>query len=396
MVMAINPEPKKQDVLSLPEETFRLLVSSIKDYAIFMMTPEGIVASWNEGAERIKGYRAEEIIGQHFSKFYPQEAIDSDFPAEELKLACQYGRFEDEGWRIRKDGSQFWANVIITPVLDEHEQLIGYAKVTRDLTERKKIEDSLRQNDAKHQALVETLKKQTTQLETMNRELEAFSYSVSHDLRAPLRSMDGYSQALLEDYGDRLDQSGQYYLQRIRANSQHMAKLIDDLLNLAYVSRTELQCGNIDLSRLAAEIIAEQLQWQVGRDVAIEIQPNLTAVGDPGLLKIVLYNLLDNALKFTRDKQPGRIKFGKEEQSGTTVFYVRDNGTGFEMAYANQLFAAFHRLHGQDFPGTGIGLATVQRILNRHGGNIWVESKPDEGTTFYFVIPLPSKQQTDT
>jgi PAS domain S-box-containing protein len=344
-------------------ERYRLLVESINDYAIFTLDPEGHVTSWNLGAERFKQYRAEEIMGRHFSVFYPPEDIASGKPARELAVAAREGRIEDEGWRVRKDGTRFWANVVIT-ALRENGRLIGFAKVTRDLTERMQNEERLR-------AAVT--------------ELDAFAYSVSHDLRAPLRSIDGFSQVLLEDYADKLDDAGKEALARIRAATQRMGALIDDLLKLSRVSRGELRTETVDLSALAAGIAREFR----GRDVHITIAPGLVVQGDPRLLRIALENLLGNAWKYTSKRRDARIEFGALERpgGGERVFYVRDNGAGFDMQYADKLFGAFQRLHGaNEFEGTGVGLATVQRILRRHGGRIWAEAKVDEGATFYFTV----------
>ena len=226
------------------EEQFRRLVQGVKDYAILMLDPEGRVVSWNEGAQRIKGYSAAEIIGQHFSRFYAPEDIEAGEPARGLKIARQDGRFENEGWRVRKDGSRFLADVIITAMYGPKGEFRGFSKVTRDITERKRAEE-------KCAALNESERRHAAQLEVVNKELEAFSYSVSHDLRAPLRSIDGFSSALMEDYADKLDEQANSYLRRIRAATQRMAQLIDDLLKLAFVTRSEMHTEAVDLSALA-------------------------------------------------------------------------------------------------------------------------------------------------
>ena len=342
-------------------ERFRLVVESIRDYAIFTLDPEGHVTSWNAGAQRFKQYRADEIIGRHFSVFYTPEDVASGKPARELEVAARDGRIEDEGWRVRKDGTRFWANVVIT-ALRENGRLVGFAKVTRDLTERMQNEERLR-------AAVQ--------------ELDAFAYSVSHDLRAPLRSIDGFSQILLEDYGDKLDDAGRHALERVRAATQHMGGLIDDLLKLSRVSRGELRRERVDLSAIAQAIVKEY----TGRDVAMTIAPGLVVQGDPRLLRVALENLLGNAWKYTSKRADARIAFGELATGGERVFYVRDNGAGFDMRYADKLFGAFQRLHGaNEFEGTGVGLATVERILRRHGGRIWAEAKVGAGATFYFTV----------
>jgi signal transduction histidine kinase len=237
------------------------------------------------------------------------------------------------------------------------------------------------------QALVSQLHERTTQLEATNKELEAFSYSVSHDLRSPLRSIDGFSLALLEDYGERLDATGQDYLQRVRAATQRMGQLIDDLLSLARVSRSELHHEHVDFSALTAAIADALQQEYPDRQVEAIIAPGLVGHGDARLLQIVLENLLGNAWKFTAKCPCATIEFGTVPYNGQMAFFVRDNGAGFDMAYANKLFGAFQRLHGlAEFSGTGIGLATVQRIIHRHGGHVWAESVVGQGATFYFTV----------
>ncbi|OYE04158.1 hypothetical protein CDG79_14825 [Nostoc sp. 'Peltigera membranacea cyanobiont' 232] len=253
-----------------------------------------------------------------------------------------------------------------------------------EINERKKAESEiLRLNVQLEQRVAE----RTAQLEATNKEMEAFSYSVSHDLRAPLRSIDGFSQALLEDYADKLDALGQNYLQRVRAATQRMAQLIDDLLNLSRLTRSEMRCEKVDLSALVEAIATELHKTQPERQVEFAIAPGLVTNGDAHLLRVVLENLLGNAWKFTGKHQKARIEFGLLQQDDTNVYFVRDDGTGFDMAYIEKLFGAFQRLHAMtEFEGTGIGLATVQRIIHRHGGRVWAESAVEQGATFYFTL----------
>jgi signal transduction histidine kinase len=225
------------------------------------------------------------------------------------------------------------------------------------------------------------------ELSALNRELESFSYSVSHDLRAPLRSMDGFSLALLEDYGERLDDEGRDYLQRIRAASQRMGRLIDDLLGLARVTRAELNLRPVDLSAMAHEIADTLARQQPQRQVQWQIDDGIKVQADRALLQVALQNLLENAWKFTAKTDEAAIRVGAEQRDGQRVIHVGDNGAGFDMAYSSRLFGAFQRLHHEgEFPGTGIGLATVQRILRRHGGEIWVDAAPGKGATFHFTL----------
>jgi light-regulated signal transduction histidine kinase (bacteriophytochrome) len=251
--------------------------------------------------------------------------------------------------------------------------------------ERKAATDSLRELNA---SLEQRILQRTTELEAANKELEAFSYSVSHDLRAPLRAVDGFSQLLLEDYAQMLDESGRDYLRRIRGGAQHMSAVIDDLLKLSRVTRAPLQPEEVDLSAHAYEILADLKSSAPDRQVRIDIATGLRGMGDPGLLRIVLENLLHNAWKYSGKKPESHIRFGAELRDGALVFTVRDNGAGFDMKFADKLFGAFQRLHPrEEFEGTGIGLATVARIIRRHGGKVWAEAVPGAGATFYFTLP---------
>jgi light-regulated signal transduction histidine kinase (bacteriophytochrome) len=227
----------------------------------------------------------------------------------------------------------------------------------------------------------------TVQIEAVNKELEAFSYSVSHDLRAPLRGIDGWSLALLEDYSGQLDGQAREYLNRVRGEAQRMGLLIDDLLQLARVTRDRMERVPLDLTAMANVIDARLRIRQPERCVEFAAQPGLTAQGDPGMVEVALSNLLENAWKFTDPRPDARIEFGLVETAGGSAFYLRDNGVGFDMAYAHKLFGAFQRLHRMsEFAGTGIGLATAQRIVLRHGGRIWADAQPDRGATFYFTL----------
>jgi light-regulated signal transduction histidine kinase (bacteriophytochrome) len=278
----------------------------------------------------------------------------------------------------RKDGSEFPVEISLAPMETDDGLLVMSA--IRDVTDRRAAEGRI-------QSLNESLERRVAELGAVNRELEAFSYSVSHDLRAPLRSIDGFSQALLEEYGDVLTGEGQDYLRRVRAATQRMGELIDDLLNLARVTRREMRREHVDLSALARGIGAQLQRNAPDRPVAFTVQDGLAATGDPQLLRLVLENLLGNAWKFTGKRPDPRVEFGMEQRDGVTVYSVRDNGVGFDMAYSEKLFGAFQRLHAvTEFPGTGIGLATVQRVVARHGGRVWADAAPDRGATFYFTL----------
>jgi PAS domain S-box-containing protein len=493
------------------EARFRLLVEGGKDQAIFMLDPAGYIVSWHAGAECLKGYQADEIIGQHFSRVYRPEDRAQHRPEHELEVAVAAGQVEAEGWRVGKDGSPFWAHVVITALRDEAGQVRGFVKVTRDVSERRRIEERLRASEIRYRRLFESardgilildavthqitdvnpfmvellgyardeflgkelweigvltdaaasqeafralqatgyiryddlpletnagvrrdvefvsnvylenghqviqcnirditvrtqadaeihrlnadleqrVRDRTVQLDALNHDLEMFNASVSHDLHAPLRRIDGFVDALRDDYAERLEADGLQLIRHIGASTQRMHTLIDALLALSHVSRHALEWQPVDLSALAHEMAIELQRRQPSRPVDWVIADGLSTHGDARLLRIVLDNLLSNAWKFTSTTARARIEFGEQTApDGTSVWFVRDNGAGFDMALVDKLFGAFQRLHRDtEFPGTGIGLATVQRIIHRHGGRVWAEGAVDQGATLYFTLP---------
>jgi signal transduction histidine kinase len=285
----------------------------------------------------------------------------------------------------RKDTGESWVgSYSFGPIRDRDGLIVGSVVVGRDITDRKRADEEIRRLNAE---LEQRVRERTAQLEAANKELESFAYSVSHDLRAPLRGIDGWSLALAEDYAEQFDERAHQYLERVRSETQRMGLLIDDMLQLSRVTRTEMRVNDVDLTSAARRIAAELSEVNPSRRIEFVIEPNLSGLGDARLLDIALTNLLGNAVKFTGPRAIARIEFGRAEQNGETAFYVRDNGVGFDMAYAGSLFGAFQRLHkASEFPGTGIGLATVQRVIHRHGGRLWTEAQVDRGATFYFTI----------
>ena len=313
-----------------------------------------------------------EAVGKSDFDFFPHAQMSFDKEQEIIRSGKSLVDIEEQV--VWPDGRETWVSTTKAPLVDQAGQIIGTFGISRDITERKHSE--------------EALKKAKLELEAANKELEAFSYSVSHDLRAPLRSVDGFSQALLEDYGDLLPPEGRNFLERVRSSAQRMAALIDDLLNLSRVTRVPIKLVPVDLTRLAENIAAELRRTHPVHSVKFNIAPNLKVRGDPHLLQVVLENFLNNAWKFTSKVEKPEIEFRSRRENNETVYFVRDNGAGFDMAYASKLFGAFQRLHTMtEFPGTGIGLATVQRIIHRHGGRVWAESVVEKGATFFFTVP---------
>jgi PAS domain S-box-containing protein len=260
--------------------------------------------------------------------------------------------------------------------------------IVTDITERKRMEAEAGRLAAELELRVQ---ERTAELLTVNRELESFAYSISHDLRSPLRAIDGFSKLLLDEYGERLDRQGANYLERVRRAAQRMGTLIDDLLELSRVTRQGMRRDRVDLSLLASDVLEELAKAMPQRRVLARVEPGCTAVGDPQLLRVLMQNLLDNAWKYTAHRPEARIEFGREPgEDGGVAFYVRDNGAGFDMRYADRLFVPFQRLHRpEEFEGSGVGLASVARVAHRHGGKVWAESSPGRGATFRFTLGEP-------
>ena len=292
---------------------------------------------------------------------------------------------EYESSYLQANGERLWFHVRINRIMDEKEKVIGLCISASNITERKLAENQIREFSVQ---LEQKVKERTYELEVANKELESFSYSVSHDLRAPLRSLNGYSQALLEDYGTKLEERAQHYLKRIQLNSERMANLIDDLLKLSRVTRQVLSKQEINLSKVAREILKELEEKYSMEYINVHIDTGMLAQADPHLIKIALHNLLDNAIKFTtKAEQPEIIFSSFVDENNRKVWFISDNGVGFDMQYAGKLFGAFQRLHDKDdYPGTGIGLSIVQRVINRHGGKIWAEATVNQGAKFFFTL----------
>jgi PAS domain S-box-containing protein len=492
---------RAEDALREIEERFRLLVDGVSDYAILMLDPHGRVMSWNSGAERIKGYTSDEIIGKHFSCFYAAEDIEQGKPQRELQIAAAEGRFEDENWRVRKDGSRFWANVVITPLRDSGGQLRGFAKITKDMTERKQAEAALRESEGRFRSFVEhsvsgifmvdeqgrivstnpaaermfgyqgdeivgrpleTLlpdrfrtqhaahckrfweapaarpmrpdldlwaqrkdggefpvainlspldapegrlvaasisditeqKRAGEQLEQImqdlkrsNAELEQFAYVASHDLQEPLRMVGNYTQLLARRYEGKLDADADDFINYAVDGAKRMQTLINDLLAFSRVGTRGKEVVATDAEAVLVRTLRDLGAAAAESGVIITHDPLPIVLADDGQLGQVFQNLIGNAIRFRGDG-PARIHVSAQRNGSGYVFSVNDNGIGISPEYFERIFVIFQRLHGRGrYPGTGIGLAVCKKIVERHGGRIWVESEPGQGATFYFTLP---------
>ncbi|MBI2295081.1 MAG: PAS domain S-box protein [Betaproteobacteria bacterium] len=380
----VTERRKAAEALANERNLLRSIIDNLPDW-IYVKGPDYRYLLLNARARELHGLTSfEEVVGKTVFDLFPLEFAKTIDAEDRSVLETGQPVVNRERSMLLPNGDYRWYLNKKVPLPGPEGHIAGVIGINVDVTEIRKSAEMVRQLNAE---LEQRVIERTRQLEMTNKELESFAYAVSHDLRAPLRSIDGFSQALLEDYGARFDATGKDYLRRVRDATQRMAQLIDDLLALSRVARAELRRRKVDLSRMVKEIAQELARQGRDRDVALTVAPGLTASADPNLLRIALQNLLDNAWKFTARRRTAKVEVGVTEHRGRRAFFVRDNGVGFDMAYYDRLFGAFQRLHNEaEFPGTGVGLATVQRIMRRHGGEAWAESAVDRGSTFYFTL----------
>jgi PAS domain S-box-containing protein len=407
-----------EEALQASDTKLRLLLESVIDYAIIMLDRDGHVMTWSPGAEQLMGYEADEVVGRHFSIFYPPEAIERNWPAEELRIALSLGSVEDENWRFRKDGSRFWANSIISAIYDDHQQLVGFSKVARDLTERKEAERAIRRlNDEleiRVQERTAELAEANRDLKEKNQENEMFVYSVSHDLRSPLVSLQGFSKELglvgtdlrkllaaeevpsvIRDQAQALiDGDMQQSLKFIQTGVLRLSNIIDALLRLSRVGRIEYEQREVDAAVTVRRVVDAMSAELFERGVEVQVHDLPPCRGDATAIEQLFANLIGNAVKYLDAARPGEIEVGavdptaeQPEAGRSQTYYVKDNGLGIPAACQQKVFQAFQRAHPQHAPGEGMGLAIVRRIVERHRGRVWVESSEGQGSTFFVTLP---------
>ncbi len=378
---ADDQQRQAEERVRASEEKFRALAHTAHE-AIVSADSQGNIVYFNPGAEATFGFRAAEVVGRPLTLLMPERFHDDHRRGLARFLSTGLGNVIGKTVELvgrRKDGGEFPMDLSLAAWQTAEGSF--FTGIIRDISERKRKEQEIAKLNA-------DLNRRAAELEMVNKELQSLAYSVSHDLRAPLRAIDGFSKHVAEACADKLDGEAKSDLERVRANCQRMAQLIEDLLNLSSLNRAAMHSSVVDLSALAEGVSAELKKNQAARRVEVVIAPNLSVKADANLLRIVLQNLLGNAWKFTGKCPQATIELGVTRHNGQSAYFVRDNGAGFDMAYVGKLFGAFQRLHhASEFEGTGIGLATVQRIIHRHGGRVWAEGAVDKGATIYFTLP---------
>jgi PAS domain S-box-containing protein len=377
------------------EQRYRLMVDAIQDYCIYFVDENGGITEWTESAQRLHGHTRSQIMGRSYEVLLSTDNAGEDEvdPGQVLRLAKAHGQWETRGWRLREDGSRFWAHTVLTALRNEAGELQGLSSITRDMTAAKSLEDVM--NDLNRE-LEKRVAERTQQLVAANKDLDVFSHMVSHDLRAPLRHIASFVSLLQEQMGDSADTLALQYQNSIAKASKRMSLMIEGLLEYARLGRVAVDTQPVPIAQLVQGVIAHLKQENPDRRIEWVIENDLPIVrGDAMLLAQALGNLLGNAVKYTRPRDAARIEVGwKVNPVGGRTFYIADNGVGFDLEKAHNLFVMFQRQHhSMDFEGTGTGLALSQRIIERHGGRIWSETAPGEGCTFYFTLPFDGMEQ---
>jgi PAS domain S-box-containing protein len=389
IVTDLTEKKKQEDTLLRSEEKYHRMISEVQDYAIILLDNEGIIQNWNKGAERIKGYKPEEIIGKSFSLFYTEEDRKKYIPEKLLEQAKQTGKATDENFRIRKDGTKFWGSIVITALHDNQNNIIGFVKVTRDLTERKKAEEEL---EAKN-----------TELEKMNKELRSFTYISSHDLQEPLRKIQIFASRIIEKEQGKLSDNAKEQFTKMQIAAKRMQTLIEDLLAYSRTNTLHRKFEKTDLNKIV-EQVKEELKEDIKEKHAILEATEMCKVNIiPFQFRQLMHNLIGNSLKFSNPNRPPHIKIKSQIAKGIEFnnekllpqneychISITDNGIGFEQEYAEKIFEVFQRLHGKsEYNGTGIGLSIVKKIVENHNGIITAESELGKGARFDIFIPAP-------
>lgn len=387
---------EKQDILK--ERQFQQMILEVEDYTVLQLDQAGIVQARNQTGASLHGYEIDEIIGQHFSLFYSDEDQQKELPQQLLEDARKKGSAVHLGWRVRKDKGRFWSKIAVTALGDALGKVNGFIEMTWDLTHVQKKAQEIQELNV---LLENKLKDRTSELEQIcshleeevadrTQELQAFSYSVSHDLKAPLRAITGYSAILLEDYKESLDDEGKHVLSIITRNVDRMNQLIQEVLQFSRLNRRRISRQSLDMKAAFMESYEHvRASENTSRSIDFQMGNLPTGYGDREMISQVTTNLISNALKYTRPKEEAVIQVKGYVAGKECLYTVQDNGVGFDERYKDKLFEIFQRLHKEsEFEGAGMGLAMVQQIIRKHGGKVWGEGKPNQGAIFYFTLPL--------
>jgi PAS domain S-box-containing protein len=371
------------------EKKLHLLIDGVTDHAIYPLDASGNITMWNKGAERLHGYLSDEVIGKHYSMLFTGADKKDDKAQLWMEAAVKNNSIQVEGESIRKDGSLINVNTVFTALRNDDGSLYGFSIITHDITSRKQTEDKIRRMNA---VLEERVKERTAELDSINKELESFAYSISHDLKAPLRAISSFAQILQEDHTGNLNSEGQNLIATIIVSVRRMDELIRDILSLSRVGRKEITYKLIEMNELV-QVVYHELTDEVQQGkIHLLVQDLPGAYCDSVLIKQVWINLISNAIKYSSKKESPVIEiFGKEE-GNMIVYTIRDNGAGFNPKYKDKLFTLFQRLHNsREFEGSGAGLAIVKRIVQRFGGDVYAVGNPGKGASFTFSLPAQRK-----